>query len=281
MRNRWIWLRRVRGTALASFGMAGFAFSAVGQSVALTPRQLDRLVARIALYPDPLLAQVLTAATYPDQIPDAATWADEHENLHGDALSNAAAEDSVPWDPSVVALLPFPTVLDNMSSDMAWTRELGNAVLSQHPDVMDAVQRMRARARDYGYLQSNPDVNVVYAGGFVSIVPVRPAYVFVPVYNPAVVFVRPAGPVVVGAVVFGPPLFIAPGFVRYGWAGAGFAWRTHAVLIDRRPWGRTFANRGTYVHPYSTPWVRPRGGRVVEHHQVKAPHEAQRDHDHH
>jgi hypothetical protein len=267
-------------------GTAAIAVPAAAQAPLLTRHQLNLLVERIALYPDALLAQVLTASTYPDQVPDAASWADEHQNLHGDDLSHAAADDSVPWDPSVLSLLPFPSVLDEMNRDMAWTRELGDAVLSQRGDVMDAVQRMRERARDYGYLQSNPDVQVVYAGGFINIEPVRPGFVFVPVYNPGVVFVRPVAGVVVGAVVFGPPLFIAPGFVRYGWDGAGFAWRTHGLLIDRRPWGRTFANRATYVHPYGTPWVRPRAGRVVEHHQVEQHphdnngHEENRDHDH-
>src|SRR6202051_4634755 len=108
-----------------------------------TPEQLDKLVARIALYPDPLLAQVLAAATYSDQIPDAARWADQHHYLAGPALTAAMAADRVPWDPSVQALLPFPSVLEMMTSSMAWTQEIGNAFLSQPQDVMEAVQRER------------------------------------------------------------------------------------------------------------------------------------------
>ncbi|MGH9648580.1 MAG: DUF3300 domain-containing protein [Bryobacteraceae bacterium] len=116
-------------------------------------QQLDSLVARIALYPDPLLAQVLAAATYFDQIPDAARWADEHHYVTGDALARDIQEDQLPWDPSVQALLPFPSVLGMMASDMNWTRDLGNAFLAQNADVMDAVQRERRQARDFGYLR--------------------------------------------------------------------------------------------------------------------------------
>jgi hypothetical protein len=126
--------------------------------------QLDQLVARIALYPDGLLAQVLAASTYPEQIQEAAQWADEHSYLNGDALAAAISEDNLSWDPSVLALLPFPSVLDKMSSDMPWTRQLGDAVLSQRADVMDAVQRERQTARTFGYLQDCPQYHVVVDG---------------------------------------------------------------------------------------------------------------------
>ncbi len=107
------------------------------------PQELDRLVSRVALYPDPLLSQIFAAATFPDQIPPAAQWSDQHHYLTGDALAGAISSDRLPWDPSVQALLPFPSVLATMASDMAWTSELGNAFLAQQPDVMDAVQRER------------------------------------------------------------------------------------------------------------------------------------------
>ena len=155
------------------------------------PKELDKLVSRIALYPDPLLAQILAGATYPDQIPDAAKWADEHHYLSGDDLARAITEDHLTWDPSVQALLPFPSVLDMMASDMNWTAELGNAFLAQQQDVMDAVQRMRKKARDYGYLKSNGQV-VVAGGPYVTILPVNPAFVCVPVYDPLIVFAPPA-----------------------------------------------------------------------------------------
>ena len=113
------------------------------------PEELDKLVARIALYPDPLVAQILAGATYPDQIPDAAKWADVHHYLRGDDLARAITEDHLPWDASVQALLPFPSVLEMMASDMNWTSELGNAFLAQQQDVMDAVQRERKKAIFY------------------------------------------------------------------------------------------------------------------------------------
>ncbi|MCU1323961.1 MAG: hypothetical protein JWM43_3610 [Acidobacteriaceae bacterium] len=131
------------------------------QPVPRTSPQLDQLVTRIALYPDPLLAQVLTASTYSNQIFEAATWADQHSYLKGDALVHAIQDDHLPWDASVLALLPFPSVLDMMARDPGWTEQLGNAVLTQHPEVMDAVQRMRRKARDYGYLGPNGYVNVL------------------------------------------------------------------------------------------------------------------------
>ena len=106
----------------------------------LPPPELDHLVSRIALYPDPLLAQILAAATYSNDIPDAAGWSDQHHYLTGQALADAIAADQLPWDPSVQALLPFPSVLDMMASDMNWTTRLGDAFMAQQQDVMDAVQ---------------------------------------------------------------------------------------------------------------------------------------------
>jgi hypothetical protein len=232
----------------------------------MAPQQLDQLVQRIALYPDPLLAQLLTASTFWDQIPDAATWAELHNNLTGDALAQAIQEDNLPWDPSVLALLPFPSVLGMMSRDPQWTGTLGNAVLNQKPDVMDAVQRMRQEARSYGYLAPNSYDNVVDNGGYIEIQPVNPALFYVPVYSPGVVFYAPhPGFFVGGAIRFGPVVTIGPAFGRFGWYGAGFGWGGHTILIDHRPWSRTYVNRGVYVHPYAHPYVRPAAPRVETH----------------
>jgi len=230
------------------------------------PEQLDQLVSRIALYPDPLLAQVLTAATYSNEIPDAAGWANAHRYLTGDALAGAIQQDNLPWDPSIMALLPFPNVLDTMARDMGWTQQLGNAVLADRGAVMDAVQRMRQRAYDYGYLRDNQYDRVIYTPGAIQIMPVAPGYLYVPFYNPAVVFYRPArGVVIGGAITFGPRIFVGGGFAPFGWGNAGFGWREHTVIIDRRPWERTWVNRDRYVHPY---YVRPphyEGPRVERH----------------
>ncbi len=232
----------------------------------IAPQQLDQVVSRIALYPDPLLAQVLTASTYGNEIADAANWADAHSNLTGEALGQAVQTDNLPFDPSILALLPFPSVLDTMARDPAWTAQLGDAVLSQRQDVMDAVQRMRQQARQYGYLQSNQYDNVVDDGGYVEIQPLNPAFVYVPVYDPRIVFYAPRpGFVIGGAIRFGPAITIGTSFGRYGWFGAGFGWSSHAILIDRRPWGRTWVNRGVYAHPYARPVARPVGPRVEQH----------------
>jgi Protein of unknown function (DUF3300) len=232
----------------------------------LAPQQLDQIVQRIALYPDPLLAQILTASTFSDQIPDAAGWAQQHSSLTGDPLAQAIQTDNLPWDPSILALLPFPSVLDMMARDPQWTGSLGDAVLSQRPDVMDAVQRQRHAAHNYGYLASSSYDNVVDNGGYLEIQPVNPDYYYVPVYNPAVVFYAPRpGFVVTTGIRFGPAVTIGPAFGVFGWYGAGFGWGGHTILIDRRPWGRTYYNRRVYVHPYAHPYVRPAGPRVENH----------------
>jgi hypothetical protein len=242
------------------------------QPALLPPDQLDALVNRIALYPDPLLAQTLTAATYSDEIPDAAVWAGQHSYLHGDALSAAIQADNLPWDPSVLALLPFPSVLDMMARDPNWTAQLGNAVLAQRNDVMDSVQRLRREAYGYGYLQSNSDVDVIDQGGYVEIQPFNPYLFYVPVYDPLIVFGPPRpGFFVGGAIRFGPAVTLGVSFGRFGWFGSGFGWGSHAILIDHRPWVRTYANRGVYVHPYAHPYVRPAAPRVEEHRAAPAP----------
>ena len=233
----------------------------------VSPQQLDQIVQRIALYPDPLLAQVLTASTFWTEIGDAATWAQQHSIMTGDALAQAIQADNLPWDPSVLALLPFPSVLDMMARDPQWTGTLGNAVLSQRPDVMDAVQRQRRLAHDYGYLAPNAYDNVVDNGGYLEIQPINPDYYYVPLYSPAVVFYRPRpGFIVSTGIGFGPAIIIGPAFGgRYGWYGAGFGWGGHSILIDHHAWVRTYNNRSVYVHPYAHPYVRPAAPRVESH----------------
>jgi hypothetical protein len=125
-------------------------------SPSFSPQELNELVAPYALYPGPLLAQVLTASTFADQIPDADAWARQHAYLTGDALARAINEDNLPWDPSVIALLPTASVLDTMAGNMARTRKLGNAVLADRAFVMDAIQDQRQKAYNYGYLRTTP-----------------------------------------------------------------------------------------------------------------------------
>ncbi len=243
---------------------------------AYPPDQLDRLVSRVALYPDPLLAQILAAATFPDQIPDAARWADQHHYLTGQALADAIQADQLPWDPSVQALLPFPSVLEMMASDMNWTSDLGNAFLEQQQDVMDAVQRERSRARDFGYLRSNGQV-VVGGGPYITIMPVNPDFMVVPYYDPAVVFYAPRpGFVVGGAIRFGFGVTLGGFFRPWGWGYDRFDWGGHRVIINNAPWGRTWGNRGAYVHPYEGVRRFTPAQRVPERHELQGRTEQER-----
>ena len=240
------------------------------------PEQLDQLVGRIALYPDSLLSQVLAAATFPDQIPDAAKWADEHHYLHGQELANAIQEDQLPWDPSVQALLPFPSVLDTMASDQNWTRDLGNAFLAQQQDVMDAVQRERHKAQQYGYLRSNEQI-VVGGGPYITINPVDPGYVVVPYYDPGIVFFAPRpGFFVGGGIRFGFGVSIGGFFRPWGWGYSRFDWGGHRLFINDHAWGRTWVNRGAYVHPYEGVRRFGPGARVQERHEVHPRSERER-----
>ena len=238
------------------------------QAQQMSPGMLDSLVSRIALYPDSLLAQVLTAATYYDQIPDAAAWADQHRNMQGDDLAAAIQADNPPWDPSVLALLPFPSVLDGMARDMSWTQALGEAVLNSRDAVMDAIQRMRHKAYDAGNLADTPQDNVQADGPVLQIVPVDPGVIFVPVYDPYWIYARPR-PGFVASISFGAPTFIVANFAAFGWRAPHFDWRAHTVIIDNHVWERNASNRASYAHVYRAPLPRrPSAGQYRETHPV-------------
>jgi hypothetical protein len=244
---------RIFAMVLATFIMCCMSVTpaaAQGQPY-YAPEQLDRMVSRIALYPDPLLAQVLAAATFPNDIPDAADWADAHHNISGGQLAAAIEGDQLPWDPSVQALLPFPNVLQMMASDMRWTTDVGDAFLGQQQEVMYAVQRMRQRARDYGYLRSGPQI-VVAGGPYITIMPARVDYIVVPTYDPVVVYARPRPGFFIGAAIgfrFGVGVGVA--FRPWGWGYNRIAWDRRVVFINNAPWQRTWVNRHEYHHPYT------------------------------
>jgi hypothetical protein len=150
------------------------------------PEQLEQLVAPIALYPDALLAQLFMAATYPLDIVQADRWLGDHEDLQGEALEKATAEEG--WDPSVQALVFFPSVLGYMSDNLNWTQDLGDAVLAQQVELMDAVQRLRKEAQAAGTLKTSLQQTVEAKGDTIIVQPADPQVVYVPSYNPATVY---------------------------------------------------------------------------------------------
>src|ERR1700676_1381236 len=181
----------VRFTAQAeSFGPTGQSSTqAPTPPVQQSPQELQRLVAPIALYPDALVAQILAASTYPAEIVEADRWMQSHSNLNGEELAKEV--DKQPWDPSVKALTQFPSVLENMDKNLSWTSSLGEAYANQPQDVTDAVQAMRQQARKAGHLNSNEQEKVTAQGNTVIIEPANPQVVYVPAYDPWLVYGAP------------------------------------------------------------------------------------------
>ena len=251
------------GALLASFGGVLLAQSPPpppppGQP--LSPDQLDDLVAPIALYPDPLISQILVAATYPLEVVQASQWMQRNPGLNGPALTQAAEQQN--WDPSIQALVVFPDVMKRLTEDVTWTTNLGNAFLAQQADVMDAVQRMRQKAQDAGKLASTTQQRVVQttdAGRpVIEIVPADPQVIYVPVYDPAWIWGPPLwypyprwvwGP----RPVFAPGIFFGFGggiqigaFFGGGWGGWGGwgwhpGWGSRTVVVNN-----TFITRNNF-----------------------------------
>jgi hypothetical protein len=174
---------QIRGQQSAPAGYSG-------QGAPLSGNELQQLVAPIALYPDALVAQVLGAAAFPDQIVAAASWLDQNQNLSGSTLMTAV--NSQPWEPSVKALTQFPSVLKNLANNLSWTSALGEAYSNQPADVMSAVQGLRAQAYAAGNLKSGSEITVAQQSPqVITIQPTNPQVVYVPEYNPAVVYGTP------------------------------------------------------------------------------------------
>jgi hypothetical protein len=176
----------------------------------LTSNQLDGLVAPIALYPDPLISQILVASTYPREVTLAVQWLNQHRDLSGDALTTAAQEQS--WDPSIKALVMFPGVLRRLNQDKVWTTNLGNALLAQQADVMQAVQRMRRAAKAAGKLSTRRQMKVIETTDS----------------GETVIEIVPANPPPVAAGVwfgFGPAIAVGA-YIGPAWGGwGGWGWR--------------------------------------------------------
>jgi uncharacterized membrane protein YgcG len=225
-----------------------------------TPEQLQQLVAPIALYPDSLVAQILSAATFPEQVVEADRWVQAHPDLKGDALGQAV--DQMQWDPSVKALAAFPSVLGNMDKNLSWTSTLGDAYYNQQQDVMNAVQAMRQKAETAGNLKSTQQQTVTTQGSTIVIQPAQPQVVYVPAYNPWVVYGPPivawpgwypypgiwfgGGPFLSFGIGFGIGFF---GGYGWGWGHWGCNWGGHYVVYNNaRYYSRstTFYNRNVY-----------------------------------
>ena len=218
----------------APAGSAGYS----GDGAPLSANDLQQLVAPIALYPDALVAQVLGAATFPDQVAAASGWLQQNGNLSGKALTQAV--DAQPWDPSVKALTQFPSVLDNLAKNLSWTSALGEAYHTQAADVMSAVQALRAKAYAAGNLKSGSQITVMQQSPQVIVVqPTNPQVVYVPQYNPAIVYGTPyvtpgystAAVVTTGLLAFGAGIAVAAAINNsWGYSYWNCNWHGGAVV---------------------------------------------------
>ena len=241
-----------------------------------TPEQLQQLVAPIALYPDSLVAQILAASTFPEQIVEADRWVQSHTDLKGEALGQAV--DQQPWDPSVKALVAFPSILGNMDKNLSWTSSLGDAYYNQQADVMNAVQEMRRRAQEAGHLDSTSEQTVTTEGSTITVEPASPDVVYVPAYDPWLVYGSPVvawpgwypypgiwygGPYPSFGVGFGIGFFAV---YQWGWPHWGCDWHNGGVTHNHGRYfsqSTTFYNRGAYylgARPHVGPRFTPHAG---------------------
>jgi hypothetical protein len=225
----------------------------------LSAEQLNQLVAPIALYPDALVAQILAASAYPTEIVEADRFLQQNPNLKGKELGDAVNQQD--WDPSVKALTQFPSVLANMDKNLSWTSELGDANLNQQAEVMQAVQYMRKKAKEAGNLKTTPQQKVEDEGSDIDIEPADPDVVYVPDYNPELVYGYPVaiwpgfypwwgvgGPYISFGIGFGIGPFFGYG---WGWHNWGFNWRGGYVRYGGGPYGfhsHAFYDRNAYFH---------------------------------
>src|SRR5271165_3111414 len=229
-----------------------------GQGAPMSAEELQSLVAPIALYPDALVAQILSAATFPDQVAIADNWLQQNKNLTGSALMQAVNGQS--WDPSVKALTQFPSVLNNMAQNLAWASQLGEDYHNQQADVMAAIQTLRAQAKASGNLKSGSQITVVQqTPQTIVIQPTNPQIVYVPQYNPTVVY---GTPYVVPAYV--APTYSTADVVATGLLSFGAGMAVGAMMSGGccgwgySSWNCNWYHGGAYYggHPYygNTAW---------------------------
>jgi hypothetical protein len=259
-----------------------------GQVQPLAAQDLEQLVAPIALYPDTLVAQVLTASTYPQQVTDADRW--RRSQLYASSDQIAAGANAQPWDPSVKSLTAFPQVLAQMDQNLHWTTELGNAYYNQPQDVLQAVQVMRRRAQQAGTLRSTPQEDMSYEQGNIVLAPPNPQVVYVPAYNPWAVYGAPVDPYpgfsLLGAVGSFLGSSLGPEALQFGLGIAttafmhtpfgllawGLDWLAHSVLFNGQSYGSRsttvadwgFAHGGPRAFGRGGPWSNRSFGRAGE-----------------
>ncbi len=220
-----------------------------------TPQQLDQLLAPIALYPDSLLAQITTASTNPQEILDVNNWLAQNRNLTLSQLTAAAQQQG--FDPAFIALVGFPQVLEMIAENIDDYAAIGAAVMANQDEVSASIQRLRAQAYAAGALRSTPQQQVEvqqYGGQPIYVIqPVNPQVVYVPVYNPTVVYTGSG--LNVGLITFGIGIGITALLVSqpWGWGGWGWNWGARRIYYNRGPWGGW---HGGYRPPNS--WYRPR-----------------------
>jgi len=231
----------------------------------MSSQQIDSLTAPIALYPDALLAQVLMATTFPDQVEAAAAWSRANPNARGDDAVKAVSSQS--WDPSVQSLVAFPQVLATMAQKPDCVSQLGNAFLAQPNDVMDSVQRLRRQAQQAGNLKSSEQQKVIVEQSTITIVPANPQVVYVPTYNPTVVYGTWPYPAYPPVYVPPPPGYALASGLAAGLAfgtgvaianslWGGFNWNNHDVNINVNHYNNINTNNRINVNGSTTNWNR-------------------------
>jgi hypothetical protein len=236
-----------------------------GQGTPLSTQELDSLVAPIALYPDALVAQILSAATYPDQVAVAEYWMQQNKNLTGSELMQEVNKQS--WDPSVKALTQFPSVLSNMAQNISWTSQLGDAYHNQSQQVMAAIQTLRQQAQSAGSLKSTPQQTVkTETQGNTQVIVIQPAnpqVVYVPTYNPTVVYGTPYYPpgystgalVATGLLSFGAGIAVGAmmsgGCCGWGYSSWNCNWYHGGAYYGGHPYYGNAAWHGGYYGGYN------------------------------
>ena len=231
------------------------------EAVPQSTSELEALVAPIALYPDSLVAQILTAATFPDEIAVADYWLQQNKDLTGSALMQAVDKQS--WDPSVKALTEFPSVLENLAKNLTWTSSLGEAYHNQQAEVMTAIQTLRTKAKAKGTLKSSSKITVVQQSPQVIVIqPANPQIVYVPAYNPAVVYGTPyvtpgysAGDVAAAGIIgFGAGIAVGAlmsgggGCCSWGYSSWNCGWHGTAVVYHGGSYYGNSAWHGGYYN---------------------------------